>query len=55
MLKARPPRVGPEVSERGDDAGGSERPALWRDLRHRIEADRILRVGHVEIAHVVDA
>ena len=55
MLQARPPRIRPQVFERGDDAGGGERPALGRDPRRRIEADRPLGVGHVEVAHVVDA
>src|SRR5665213_2899136 len=36
-------------------AGGGERPALGRDTRGGIEPDRLLRVGRVEIAHVIDA
>ena len=55
MLKARSPAVGPQVLERRDDAGGGQRPALGRDPGRRIEADRILGLAGVEVAHVVDA
>ncbi len=41
--------------ERGDDAGGGKRAALGRDLGRGIEADRILGLAGVEVAHVVDA
>ena len=38
-----------------DDAGGSERAALRRDPGRRIEADGILRLAGVEVAHLIDA
>ena len=41
--------------EGGHDAGGGECPALGRDTRYRIKADRTFRIGHVQIAYVVDA
>ena len=41
--------------ERRDDAGGGERAALGRDPGRRIEADRILGLAGVEVAHVIDA
>src|SRR5438552_1524610 len=37
------------------DAGGGERPALGRYARRRIKAYRPLRVGGVEVTHIVDA
>ena len=55
VFEARPPAVGPEVLERGDDAGGGERPALGRDPCRGIEADGMLGLARVEVAHVVDA
>ena len=55
VLQPRSPAVGPQVLERRDDAGGGERPALGRDPGRRIEADRILGLAGVEVAHVIDA
>ena len=55
MLQPRPPAVGPQMLERGDDAGGGERPALGRDFGGGIEANRILGLASVEVAYVIDA
>src|SRR5580700_6685210 len=55
MLKARSPAVGPQVLERRDDAGGSQRPALGRDPGRGIEADRIFGLAGVEVAHIINA
>ena len=41
--------------ERRDDAGGGERPTLGRDTGRGVEADRILGLAGVEVAHVIDA
>src|ERR1700722_8377622 len=54
MLKARSPAVGPKVLERGDNAGGGQRPALGRNPGRGIESDRILGLAGVEVAHVIN-
>jgi len=54
VLKPRSPALGtPQVLERGDDAGGGKRLALPRHPSYWIEADRVLHVGHIEVAHLV--
>ena len=55
VLKARAPAVGPEVLERGDDAGSGERSPRRRYLGRGVEADGILGLAGVEVAHLVDA
>ena len=55
MLQPRPPAVGPQMLERRDHAGGGEGPALGRDLGRGIEADGILGLSGIEVAHVIDA
>ena len=55
MFEARPPAVGPEVLERRDDAGSGERAPLRRNLGRGVEADRVLGLAGVEVAHLVDA
>ena len=55
VLQPRSPALAPEVLEGGDDAGGGERVALGRDVRQRIEADRPLGIGGVEIADLMGA
>ena len=54
MFEARSPAITPEMLERGDDAGGGKRAPRWRDSGSRIEADRILRLPGVEVAHLID-
>ena len=55
VFEAGPPAVGPEVLERRDDAGSGERAPLRRNLGRGIEADGILGLAGVEVAHLVDA
>jgi len=54
VFEARSPAVRPEVLERRDDAGSGERAPLRRYLGRGIEADRVLGLAGVEVAHVVD-
>ena len=53
MLKARSPTVAPQILECRDYTGGGKRMALPRHACERVEADRIFRVGHIEVAHLV--
>ena len=53
VLQPRPPALRPQVLEGRDDAGGGQRVAFRRNARQRIEADRKLRVGNVEVADLV--
>jgi hypothetical protein len=55
VFQARPPAVGLQVLESGDDAGGGERATLGRDPSRGIEADGIFGLAGTEVAHVVDA
>jgi hypothetical protein len=55
VLKARAPAVGPQMLERGDNAGSGQRPALGRDSGRGVEADRLLGLAGVEVTHVINA
>jgi len=52
VLEPRPPRLVPDVLERLDDAGSGERPLLERDRLERVEADRQVGIGDIEVHEV---
>ena len=55
VFKTRAPALGPDMFERSNEIGGDQRPVVGQHAVKRIEADREVEIGRVEIEDMVGA